>query len=62
MKGHIEKPGQRSYRLTVELPRGEDGRRRQHRETVRGTKRTAQARMADLVSRVPRRQSLSRPG
>ena len=47
MKGHIAQRGQRSYRVTIELSRGEDGRRRQYQETVRGTKRTAQAHRAE---------------
>ena len=39
MKGHIQQRRERSYRLTVELPRGEDDRRRRHRETSHGTDR-----------------------
>ena len=31
-------------------PRGEDGRRRRHRETVRWTKRDAQCRLTELAS------------
>ena len=38
--------------LKVELPRRLDGRRRQHIETVRGTKRDAEKRLAKLVHEV----------
>jgi integrase len=41
--------------LTVELPRRPDGRRRQHIESVRGTKRDAQKRLSQLLYEVDSR-------
>ena len=52
MRGFIRKRGQRSYELTVELPRGPDGRRRRRFRNVSGTRRQAESALAGLVREV----------
>ena len=47
--GYIRKRGKRSWQLTYDAPRGADGKRRQRYETVRGTKRQAQARLSEIL-------------
>ena len=53
MKGHIRKSGN-SYQLIYELPRGADGRRRQERRTVHGTKRDAEAKLREILTALDR--------
>ena len=53
MKGHIRKRGD-SYQLIYELPRGADGRRRQERRTVHGTKREAEAKLREILTALDR--------
>jgi integrase len=67
MKGHIRKRSKGSWEIAVDI--GKDpltGRRRQHFETVRGNKRNAERRLAELVVEVekgsyikPKRLSLA---
>lgn len=47
--GYIRKRGNRSWQLTYDAPRGADGKRRQRFETVRGTKKEAQARLNEIL-------------
>lgn len=47
--GYIRKRGNRSWQLTYDAPRAADGKRRQRYETVRGTKRDAQARLSEIL-------------
>ncbi len=50
MRGSITKRGDRTWRLTVELERDPlTGRRRRRTETVHGTRREAEARLAQLI-------------
>ncbi|MDY6918451.1 MAG: site-specific integrase [Chloroflexota bacterium] len=50
MRGYIRKRGKNSYSLTVSLGRDpETGKYRQHTETVKGTKRDADKRLAELL-------------
>lgn len=48
MQGYIRKRGQGSYQITIDLPRGVDGERRQKFISIKGTKREAQAKLAEL--------------
>ena len=48
-RGYIRKRGDRSWQLVYDVPRGADGKRRQKYETVRGTKRQAEARLAEVL-------------
>ena len=52
MNGYIRKRGKNSWQLIFDLPRGGDGRRKQARRTVRGTKREAESRLRELISGV----------
>jgi integrase len=52
MKGTIVKRGRSSWRLKFDLPPGPDGRRRTQFVTVRGGKKDAQAKLAELVASV----------
>jgi hypothetical protein len=47
-RGYIRRPGERSWQLAYDLPRGNDGKRRHRYETVKGTKRRAQARLTHI--------------
>lgn len=50
MKGSIQKCGD-SHRISVELPRGEDGKRRRYYETVSSTRRRdAERKLAELIT------------
>ena len=49
MKGNIRKRGENSWQITVDIGCDEAGRRRQHVETIRGPKRLADKRLAELV-------------
>jgi integrase len=55
MRGNVTRRGKDSWRLKVELDRGADGARRYHRETVRGTKKAAEARMTELLGSLDKR-------
>ncbi len=48
-RGYIRKRGERSWQLAYDAPRGADGKRRQRYETVRGTKRQAEARLTQIL-------------
>jgi len=53
MRGSIQKRGERTWRISVELERDpETGRRRRIWETITGTKRDAESRLAELVREV----------
>ena len=49
MKGHIRKRSKDSWQITIDAGREASGKRRQVFETVKGPKREAQARMAQLL-------------
>jgi integrase len=50
MKGYIRKRGANSWQLIYELPRDVDGRRKQGRQTVHGTKRDADAKLREILT------------
>ena len=50
MNGSIRKRGQNSWQLIFDLPRGADGKRKQARHTVHGTKREAEAKLRELLA------------
>ena len=50
MNGTIRKRGKNSWQLIFDLPRDADGKRKQARHTVHGTKRDAEAKMRELLS------------
>lgn len=50
MNGHIRKRGKNSWQLIFDLPRDADGKRKQARRTVHGTKREADSKLRELVS------------
>ena len=50
MNGSIRKRGKSSWQVIYDLPRGADGKRRQARHTVHGTKRDAEAKLRELIS------------
>ena len=49
MRGHIRKRGLKSWSIIVELDRGTDGKRRQKWETIQGTKKKAEAKLAQIL-------------
>jgi integrase len=50
MRGYVEKRGEKTYRVRVDLGSDETGRRRSKSETVHGTKREAQKRLVQLMA------------
>ena len=46
-RGHIRSRG-KSHQIIYDEPRGPDGKRRQRSETIRGTRRQAQARLTTI--------------
>jgi len=56
MRGSIEEQGtgkrKKSWRITVDLGRDENGTRRRHRETFVGTKKDAERRMREILTEV----------
>ena len=48
MNGYIRKRG-KSWQIIFDLPRDADGKRKQARQTVHGTKRDAEAKMRELI-------------
>ena len=54
MKGYIRKRGKSSWQIIFDLPRGTDGKRKQARHTVRGTKREAEAKLRELMTNLDR--------
>src|SRR3990172_6582554 len=54
MNGFARKRGKSSCQLVFDLPRGPDGRRRQARHTIRGTKREAEVKLRELLYAVDR--------
>ncbi len=62
MRGHIRKKLSGSWEIFVELPRDpRSGKRRQHSETVAGTKKEAELKLAELVERIGK-HNFARPG
>jgi len=49
MKGHVRRRGTRSWAVILDLPPGEDGKRRQKWHAVKGTKRDAERELARLI-------------
>jgi len=49
MRGHLEQRGRGSWGVRVDLPPGPNGRRRQQRVTIRGTRKDAEKRLAELL-------------
>lgn len=49
MRGSIVARGKGTWAVVIELPRGEDGKRRQKWHTVKGTKKAAEAELARLI-------------
>jgi len=61
-RGHIRKKPSGSWELTVELPRDpRTEKRRQYTETVRGTKKEADLKLAELIERIGK-NSFTKPG
>ena len=52
MRGHIRKRSKDSWEITIDLPRGLDGKRRQKTQTIRGTKKDAEKEMTVLLNRL----------
>jgi len=50
MKGYVRRRGKRSWQITLDAGTGSDGQRRRIFETVRGSKRTAETRIHQLVT------------
>ena len=51
MNGTIRRRGKQSWELRFDLPRGADGQRRRTHVAVKGTKREAQRRLRELLTR-----------
>jgi integrase len=55
MRGHIRRQSKKSWEIVIELPRDPaTGRRRQHFETVRGSKKDAERRLGELINSLDR--------
>jgi integrase len=52
MRGHIRKRSKDSWEITIDLPRGLDGKRRQKTQTIKGTKKDAEKEMTNLLNRL----------
>lgn len=52
MRGYLRRRGRESWSLVLDLPRGPDGRRRQKRYTLKGTRRIAEAAAARILTSV----------
>jgi integrase len=52
MKGTIRKRGKDSWQIIFDLPRDVDGKRKQARHTVHGSKKDAEAKLRELLSAV----------
>src|SRR6266536_2411155 len=52
MRGHIRKRGNRSWTLVFDIGHDDLGRRRQKWETVRGTRKQAEARLNAIMNEV----------
>ena len=52
MRGHIRKRSKDSWEITIDMPRGLDGKRRQKTQTIRGTKKDAEKEMTVLLNRL----------
>jgi integrase len=49
MRGHIRRRGQRSFAVVVELDRDESGKRKQKWHSVKGSRRDAETKLAELL-------------
>ena len=56
MNGTIRKRGKNSWQLIFDLPRDADGKRKQARRTVHGTKRGAETKLRELLAEFRRRE------
>lgn len=56
MKGHVRGRGHHCWQIVVYLGKGSEGKKQYHREPFHGTKKQAEARAADIVSEVEKRQ------
>jgi integrase len=52
MRGHIRKRSKDSWEITIDLPRGLDGKRRQKTQTIKGTKKDAEKEITALLNRL----------
>jgi tetrahydrodipicolinate N-succinyltransferase len=52
MRGHIRKHRQNSWAIIIDLPRDSDGKRKQEWITVKGTKKDAEKKLAELLHQV----------
>ena len=60
MNGYIRKRGKNSWQIIFDLPRELDGRRKQARRTVHGTKREAESKLRELITGVEKVSTLPR--
>jgi integrase len=60
-KGSITKRGDRAWLLTYDAPRGSDGKRNQRAQTFHGTKKQAEARMAEIQHSINKRTYFEAP-
>ena len=54
MRGTLKQRSKGSWSIILDLPRGADGKRRQHRVTVKGTRKQAEAKQAELLHQIDR--------
>jgi integrase len=52
MRGNITRRGKSSWRIRFDLPPGPDGKRRREHLTLRGGRRDAQAKLAELLAKI----------
>jgi integrase len=57
MSGYVEKRGEATFRLAVDLPADRDGKRKRATRTFHGTKREAKKALAEFVVEIRRRPS-----
>ena len=54
MRGTLKQRSKGSWSIILDLPRGSDGKRRQRRVTVKGTRKQAEAKQAELLHQINR--------
>jgi integrase len=52
MKGYIRKRGDSKWQIEIDIGRSPDGKRMKKTETIQGTKKESQSRMADLIHQI----------
>jgi integrase len=62
MKGHIRQRGPQSWQLCLDLGRDAEGKRRREQHPFHGSKRAAQAKLAELVSAIGKNAHVERSG